>query len=150
MNLELGLAIAATAYAVLSEWLGEDPRFPFGSVAGALWYVLKRLAQRYQQDPAAQARRTMTGVNLQVQELHAAWRLDSFREQMQAANDRRQELLTQPGVKSVDLQLMGNQVVLSYQMEQDPTLQTGDSLGLGGAIGMRSPAVEPSTPASDG
>lgn len=138
MSWELALAVCATTYAVLSEWIGSSPRFKVGSLYALIWELLRRSHARYHADPAAQARRTMAQVDDQIRQLHADWSIDYFQEQMQQAERRREQILREPGVEKVDLQLIGNQVALNITYAPDPELQTGESLALGGAMEIRS------------
>lgn len=137
MSWELALAACATAYALLCEWLAFNPRLRDNSVLALALRLLKALLDRFKPSVEAQTRRTMAQVDDQVRALHADWSIDYFQEQMQQAERRRLEILQEPGVERVDLQLVGNQVALNIQYAPDPKLQTGESLALGGAMEIR-------------
>lgn len=146
MSWELALAISATAYALLSEWLAFNPRLRENSVLALALRLLKALLHRVKPSVEAQTRRTMAHVDDQIRALHADWSIDYFQEQMQQAERRRLEILQEPGVERVDLQLIGNQVALNVQYAPDPQLQSGESLGLGGAMQLTNPQVTGSRP----
>lgn len=133
------LALAATAYAVLSEWLGENPEVRANSVIGLIMQLLRWASERYRSNPGAQARRTMTQVDDQARALQGEWSMAHFQEQIEIANRRRADILTQPDVASVDIQLVDNQVVLKIQYKPDAGESGSGSRLLGGAIEIRGP-----------
>jgi hypothetical protein len=133
VDLTLLVAVGATAYAVLSEWLGENPKLKANSVIGLFMQLLHWCYERYRRDPAAQARRTMTSVDDQARTLHAQWNQEEFQEQLDEASIRRAELLRRPEVQDVRVQLFGNRVILAVDYTPTPE-QTGESLKLGGPM----------------
>lgn len=138
MSIALLVAIGATAYAVLSEWLGENPKLQANSVIGLFMQLLHWCYERYRQDPEAQARRTMTGADDQARELQARWNQEEFQDQLDAAHLRRAELLRRPEVQDVRVQLFGNRVILAVDYE--PTAeQSLESLKLGGPMEIQGP-----------
>jgi hypothetical protein len=146
MSWELALAIAATAYALLNEWLAFTPGLRANSLLQLALRLLGSLLDRFHPSVEAHTRRTMAEVDDQIRALHADWSIDYFQEQMQQAEARRLEILKEPGVEKVDLQLIGNQVALNITYAPDPELQTGESLGLGGAMALKDPRAGDSHP----
>lgn len=138
MSAALFLAIGATAYAVLSEWIGENPKLKANSVVGLILELLRWCRDRYLEDPAARARRTMVSVDDQAREIRAHWSQEEFQDQIAKAQVRRAELLAMPSVQDVRLELINNQVVLA--IDYAPTSeQTGESLKLGGPMEIQGP-----------
>lgn len=139
MSWELALALCAATYALLGEWLAFSPRLRENSVLQLILRLLRALLHRLHPSIEAHTRRTMAEVDDQIRSLHADWSIDYFQEQMQQAERRRLEILKEPGVEKVDLQLIGNQVALNISYAPDPEFQGGESLGLGGAMELTNP-----------
>jgi hypothetical protein len=133
MSLPLLLAIGATAYAVLSEWIGENPKLQANSVLGLFMQLLHWCHERYLRDPDAQARRSMVSAGDQARQLQTQWNQEEFQAQLDEANIRRAELLKRPEVQDVRVQLFGNRVILA--VDYAPTAeQSLESLKLGGPM----------------
>lgn len=138
MSPSVAIAIGAALYALLSEWLGENPRIKAGSVYGLVLMALRWCYNRYFSDIGVNTRRTMLGVDDQVARFHREAEIRQFQDQLAAAAQVREELLQDPTVQDVQVQLLNNQVVLAIEYEPS-TQQTGESLKLGGAIRITSP-----------
>ncbi len=100
------IAVLGFSYGVASDWIGESGRFQAKSVVGLLWNWVQRTGSGLSQPPASAV------------VAPAAAEPVSYARLIEDGIYHRARLMRQPGVKDVEMALMGRHLVLTVYREQ--------------------------------
>lgn len=107
MELRDWIAVLGFSYGIASDWIGESGRFQANSVAGLVWHWLRSLGGEHA-PPTSPAPKPATGSTEPL----------SYAKLIEDGIYHRNRLMRQPGVKEVDMALMGRHLVLTVHRER--------------------------------